>query len=131
MASGDVGRPIRLEGVADKHGKHCSVRATPAARVPVGSPTHRSRPAQYEPELFPGLIYRMQDPRVVILVFVSGKLVITGAKARSAIVKAATAITGVLLDFQKEVATPAARRRSKHTPTSTSIVVSGAGLSTQ
>ncbi|MGQ9543537.1 MAG: TATA-box-binding protein [Candidatus Bathyarchaeia archaeon] len=34
----------------------------------------------YEPEQFPGLIYRMKDPEVVILLFTSGKFVITGAK---------------------------------------------------
>lgn len=34
---------------------------------------------QYEPELFPGLIYRMKVPKVVMLVFVSGKVVLTGA----------------------------------------------------
>eukprot|EP00429_Kryptoperidinium_foliaceum_P001166 CAMPEP_0176012318 /NCGR_PEP_ID=MMETSP0120_2-20121206/5734_1 /TAXON_ID=160619 /ORGANISM="Kryptoperidinium foliaceum, Strain CCMP 1326" /LENGTH=212 /DNA_ID=CAMNT_0017345201 /DNA_START=44 /DNA_END=683 /DNA_ORIENTATION=- len=34
----------------------------------------------YEPELFPGLIYRLVKPRVVFLIFVSGKIVITGAK---------------------------------------------------
>ena len=33
----------------------------------------------YEPEQFPGLIYRMSDPKVVILLFASGKLVCTGA----------------------------------------------------
>ena len=34
----------------------------------------------YEPEQFPGLIYRMKEPRAVILLFSSGKLVCTGAK---------------------------------------------------
>jgi transcription initiation factor TFIID TATA-box-binding protein len=34
----------------------------------------------YEPEQFPGLIYRMEEPKVVILLFASGKLVCTGAK---------------------------------------------------
>jgi len=34
----------------------------------------------YEPEHFPGLIYRMNDPKVVILLFSSGKLVCTGAR---------------------------------------------------
>jgi transcription initiation factor TFIID TATA-box-binding protein len=34
----------------------------------------------YEPEQFPGVIYRMEDPRTVILIFSSGKLVCTGAK---------------------------------------------------
>ena len=34
----------------------------------------------YEPEQFPGLIYRMDEPKVVILIFASGKMVCTGAK---------------------------------------------------
>jgi transcription initiation factor TFIID TATA-box-binding protein len=34
----------------------------------------------YEPEQFPGLIHRMDEPRVVILLFATGKLVCTGAK---------------------------------------------------
>jgi len=36
---------------------------------------------EYEPEQFPGLVYRMDDPKVVILLFGSGKLVITGGKS--------------------------------------------------
>ena len=36
---------------------------------------------EYEPEQFPGLVYRMYDPKVVILLFGSGKLVITGGKS--------------------------------------------------
>ncbi len=36
--------------------------------------------AMYEPEQFPGLIYRMQQPRVVLLIFSSGKVVCTGAR---------------------------------------------------
>ena len=36
--------------------------------------------SMYEPEQFPGLIYRMVEPKVVILLFASGKLVCTGAK---------------------------------------------------
>jgi hypothetical protein len=31
-------------------------------------------------QLFPGLIYRMIKPKVVLLIFVSGKIVLTGAK---------------------------------------------------
>ena len=36
--------------------------------------------SMYEPEQFPGLIHRMIDPKTVILLFSSGKLVCTGAK---------------------------------------------------
>ena len=35
----------------------------------------------YEPEQFPGLIYRMEDPKTVLLVFTSGKIVCTGGKS--------------------------------------------------
>ena len=35
---------------------------------------------EYEPEQFPGLVYRMESPKVVLLVFGSGKVVITGLK---------------------------------------------------
>jgi transcription initiation factor TFIID TATA-box-binding protein len=38
------------------------------------------RKTMYEPEQFPGLIYRMDEPKVVILVFASGSLVVPGAK---------------------------------------------------
>jgi transcription initiation factor TFIID TATA-box-binding protein len=34
----------------------------------------------YEPEQFPGLIYRMDEPKVVMLIFASGNLVCTGAR---------------------------------------------------
>jgi len=36
--------------------------------------------SMYEPEQFPGVIHRMLDPKTVILIFASGKLVCTGAK---------------------------------------------------
>ena len=36
--------------------------------------------SMYEPEQFPGLIHRMVDPKTVMLLFASGKLVCTGAK---------------------------------------------------
>ena len=36
--------------------------------------------AEYNPKRFPGLIYKMKDPKIAFLVFTSGKLVCTGAK---------------------------------------------------
>jgi transcription initiation factor TFIID TATA-box-binding protein len=38
---------------------------------------------EYEPEQFPGLVYRLDDPKVVLLLFGSGKVVCTGAKSIS------------------------------------------------
>jgi len=39
--------------------------------------------SMYEPEEFPGLIYQMREPKVVILLFASGKIVCTGARKES------------------------------------------------
>ncbi len=35
---------------------------------------------EYEPEQFPGLVYRVRDPRIVVLIFSSGKLILTGGR---------------------------------------------------
>ncbi|WP_075937142.1 TATA-box-binding protein [Halosegnis longus] len=48
---------------------------------------------EYEPEQFPGLVYRMDDPDVVVLLFGSGKLVITGGKTTDDASEAAAAVT--------------------------------------
>ena len=35
---------------------------------------------EYEPEQFPGLVYRIRDPKIVVLIFSSGKIILTGGK---------------------------------------------------
>lgn len=86
VATGDTGFPIRLEGLAAEQRSVCS----------------------YEPELFPGLIYRMPAPRVVVLIFVSGKIVITGARTRSTILQATETIYPLLYRYRKGAAAAAA-----------------------
>ncbi|TXT62080.1 MAG: TATA-box-binding protein [Promethearchaeota archaeon] len=44
--------------------------------------------AMYEPEVFPGLIYRMQDPKSVFLLFSTGKIVCTGIKTEDVVANA-------------------------------------------
>ena len=53
----------------------------------------------YEPEQFPGAVYRMDEPKVVILIFSSGSLVITGAKSEEQVHEAAEKIHGILLEY--------------------------------
>lgn len=65
--------------------------------------------ADYEPESFPGLIYRLKDPKTATLLFHSGKAVCTGAKSldqvRLAIEKVTTQIrkAGIILDSEPEI----------------------------
>uniref|UniRef100_A0A8C1I9L7 TATA box binding protein like 2 n=1 Tax=Cyprinus carpio TaxID=7962 RepID=A0A8C1I9L7_CYPCA len=54
------------------------------------------------PELFCGLIYRMVKPRIVLLIFVSGKVVLTGEKERSEIYEAFENINPILKGFRKQ-----------------------------
>lgn len=79
VGSCDVKFPIRLEGLVLTHSQFSS----------------------YEPELFPGLIYRMVKPRIVLLIFVSGKVVLTGAKVRNEILEAFENIYPILKGFRK------------------------------
>lgn len=59
VASSDLGQEVNLNAIAISLGlEH----------------------VEYEPEQFPGLVYRLQEPKVVLLIFGSGKLVCTGAK---------------------------------------------------
>jgi len=50
----------------------------------------------YEPEQFPGLICRMDEPKVVILIFASGSLVVTGAKKEQDVYDAVHKLHGSL-----------------------------------
>ena len=59
VASSDLGQSINLNAIAITLGLE---------RV------------EYEPEQFPGLVYRLDVPKVVLLLFGSGKLVCTGAR---------------------------------------------------
>jgi transcription initiation factor TFIID TATA-box-binding protein len=78
-ASTDTGFPIRLEGLIFAHANYCT----------------------YEPELFPGLVYRLPDPKCVLLIFVSGKVVLTGAKTEEAMTLAFQKLFPVLVSFRK------------------------------
>jgi len=87
VAQSDLGFPIQLEHLAFEHHKFAS----------------------YEPEIFPGLIYRMQDPKLVCLIFVTGKIVFTGAKFQEDIPEAMTKLYPVLQGFRKSRYTTAGK----------------------
>ena len=81
VGSCDVKFPIRLEGLMYNEGQLF---------------------ANYEPEIFPGLVWRMVAPfKVVLLIFVSGKVVLTVAKSREQIHSAFNSIYPILLEHRK------------------------------
>jgi transcription initiation factor TFIID TATA-box-binding protein len=50
-------------------------------RIDLERATYMLDRTMFEPEQFPGLIYRMTEPKVVFLLFTSGKCVCTGARS--------------------------------------------------
>lgn len=62
--------------------------ASLGGRIDLEKSTYKLTKTMYEPEQFPGLIHRMDLPKVVILLFASGKLVCTGAKKEEEVYEA-------------------------------------------
>jgi len=54
----------------------------------------------YEPEQFPGLIYRMNDPKTVLLLFSSGKIVCTGGKSEKMVYESVTNLYELLDEYE-------------------------------
>lgn len=79
VATCDLRFPIKLENLHQVHGQF----------------------SRYEPELFPGLIYRLIKPRLVLLIFVNGKIVFTGGKSRQDIKDALDNMYPILRSFRK------------------------------
>jgi transcription initiation factor TFIID TATA-box-binding protein len=73
---------------------------------------------EYEPEQFPGLVCRLDEPRVVVLLFGSGKLVCTGARKPSDVALAVEKITKELQDAgllrRGQRRTPGEPERARH-----------------
>jgi transcription initiation factor TFIID TATA-box-binding protein len=55
--------------------------------------------SMYEPEVFPGLIYRMQEPKSVFLIFSTGRIVCTGAKNREIVAEAVKKLSKLVREY--------------------------------
>ncbi len=63
--------------------------------------------AEYEPTEFPGLIYRLKEPKTAILLFQSGKVVCTGGKSWNQVHESIRTISGLIRKGgQKIIAQP-------------------------
>ncbi len=76
---------LRKNGIKIKNDATVTIQNI-VASINLGARIHLEQAARklprsmYEPEQFPGVIHRMLDPKTVILIFASGKLVCTGGK---------------------------------------------------
>lgn len=81
IASASCNIPVRLESLAQDHKGYCN----------------------YEPELFAGLVYRYKPStklKAVILIFVSGKIIITGCKSEKMLYLVFQDIYNVLVQYK-------------------------------
>ena len=74
------GHNILITGKVEIQVQNIVASASLGGRIDLEKSVYKLGRTMYEPEQFPGLIYRMDVPKVVILLFASGKLVCTGAK---------------------------------------------------
>ncbi len=92
---------LRKNGIKVKNEPIVTVQNI-VASVNLGGKIHLEQAARilprsmYEPEQFPGLIHRMLDPKTVLLLFASGKLVCTGAKKESDVYRSVHNLHNVL-----------------------------------
>jgi len=75
-------------------------------RVPLEKIIENIEGTEYEPENFPGLVYRVKDPKAAMLIFSSGKVICTGARSiaevRKAVEKVARMIRSLKIDVPKK-----------------------------
>ncbi|MBN1896376.1 MAG: TATA-box-binding protein [Candidatus Aenigmarchaeota archaeon] len=84
------------------------VFATLGVDVPLEKISVELDAAEYAPESFPGVIYRIKEPRVATLIFSSGKIVCTGARsiesAKVAVEKVINDLRGLDVNVPKDYA---------------------------
>ena len=64
--------------------------------IPLAKLTKKIPEAEYDPEMFPGVILKMINPRVTVLVFQNGKIICTGNKSLEDLKQAENKIKKVL-----------------------------------
>ncbi|MEJ2260704.1 MAG: TATA-box-binding protein [Nitrosopumilaceae archaeon] len=96
-----VVQKLRKGGIKIKKNAEVTVQNI-VSSINLGGKVHLEKAARtlprsmYEPEQFPGLIHRMLDPKTVILVFSSGKLVCTGGKTEKDVYRSVNLLHSLL-----------------------------------
>ena len=62
--------------------------------------TNTKKRIYYEPIIFPGLIFRMMDPKITLTIFASGKINFVGVKKESEITEALKKVYNLLLEYR-------------------------------
>jgi transcription initiation factor TFIID TATA-box-binding protein len=96
-----VTKELKNHGIAIKNKPVVTIQNIVASaelggEIDLESVVYKMKKVMYEPEQFPGAVYRMDEPKVVFLIFSAGKLVCVGAKKEQDVYSAVDNIQRVL-----------------------------------
>jgi len=91
---------IRLTNKPEIHIQNIVASAALGGEIDLENVVYKLKRVMYEPEQFPGAVYRMDEPKVVFLLFSAGKLVCVGAKKEHEVYEAVDKLQKLLEDQQ-------------------------------
>ena len=106
QAVNKVARELKKHGIPIKNKPVIKIQNIVASaelggEIDLESVVYKLKRIMYEPEQFPGAVYRMENPKVVFLIFSAGKLVCVGAKKEQDVYDAVNKLQKIL--EEKEV----------------------------
>ncbi|TET64837.1 TATA box-binding protein [Candidatus Bathyarchaeota archaeon] len=107
QAVNKVTRKLKKQGILSVtskpiiHIQNIVASAVLGGEIDLENVVYKLKRVMYEPEQFPGAVYRMDNPKVVFLIFSAGKLVCVGAKKEQDVYDAVNKLQGIL--EEKEV----------------------------
>jgi transcription initiation factor TFIID TATA-box-binding protein len=101
QAVNKVAKELRSKGVSvtnkpEVHIQNVVASAALGGEIDLENVVYKLNKVMYEPEQFPGAVYRMDEPKVVFLIFSAGKLVCVGAKKEQDVYVAVDKIQKIL-----------------------------------
>jgi len=101
QAVNKVTKELRNHGIPIKNKPAINIQNIVASaelggEIDLESVVYKLKKVMYEPEQFPGAVFRMDEPKVVFLIFSAGKLVCVGAKKEQEIYTAVNNIQKLL-----------------------------------
>jgi transcription initiation factor TFIID TATA-box-binding protein len=101
QAVNKVTRELRSNGIPIANKPEIKIQNVVASaelngEIDLENVVYKLRRVMYEPEQFPGAVYRMDEPKVVFLIFSAGKLVCVGAKKEGDVYEAVDKLQGIL-----------------------------------
>jgi transcription initiation factor TFIID TATA-box-binding protein len=103
QAVNKVVRELRTNGIPltnkpEIHIQNIVASAALGGEIDLENVAYKLKRVMYEPEQFPGAVYRMDEPKVVFLLFSAGKLVCVGAKREHEVYEAVDKLQRLLED---------------------------------